>query len=196
MNIKHKYVEPVLIFLTVYIFNVVLFKCGELLFIYAYNYLTETLPHLVKTVSPIHSPDEYELYLKASVSVAAFIGLWLINYVSLRLDNKKFEYVITKTDGQYRMTEGLSLYFREFLASDAIASTLMISAFVIPAAFIPEKLMDRGLVYIFKLGEMLIGYYGIVGAVIIAVIFSLATRLISVPLCLRTWRALWLSGSV
>ena len=144
----------------------------------------------------MHSPDEYKLYLKASATVAALIGLGLINYVSLRLDNKKFEHIITKTDGQYRMTEGIALYCKEFLISDVVASTLPIAAFIIPAAFIPEKLMDRGLVYIFKLGELLIEYYGIVGAVAVAIAFSLITRLLSAPLCLKTWRALWLSGSV
>ena len=196
MNIKHKYVEPVLIFLAVYLFNSLFCQVGELLFIYAHTYLSEMLPSVVDTVNPIHSPDEYELYLRAVATVGATVGLFLINYISLRMDNEKFEYVITKTDGQYRLADGVRLYFSEFLITDIIASTVTIGALVAGGCFIPEKLMDRGLVIIFGLGASLVEFYGPVGAVLIAVVASLITRMISVPLCVRVWRALWLSGSV
>ena len=196
MSIKRKYVEPVLIFIAVYLFNYLLCQCGELVFIYSYNYLAEVMPSVVDTVNPIHTPDEYELYLKCVATVGAFIGLFLINYVSLRLDNEKFEYIITKTDGQYRMADGIKLYFGEFFKSDLIASTVAVGTLVAGAHFIPEKLLDRGLIFIFKLGSSLIEFYGPVGAVAVAVLFSFVTRMISVPLCVRTWRALWLSGSV
>lgn len=196
MSIKQKYVTPVLIFLAVYLFNYLLCQCGELLFIYSYNYLAEVMPSVVDTVNPIHTPDEYELYLKGVATFGALVGLFLINYVSLRMDNEKFEYLITKTDGQYRLKDGLKLYFAEFFKSDAIASTIAVGVLVAGASFIPEKLLDRGLIFIFRLGVSLIEFYGPVGAVAVAVLFSFVTRILSVPLCVRTWRALWLSGSV
>ena len=196
MSIKHKYVEPVLIFLAVYLFGYLLCQCGEMLFIYSYNYLAEVVPSIVKTVNPIHTPEEYELYLKGIATVGAAVGLFLINYISLRLDNEKFEHVITKTDGQYTMKEGLALYFGEFFRSDVIASTVTVAVLVIAAGFIPDKLLDRGLILLFKLGASLIEFYGIVGSVVIAVVFSLLARIASIPLALKTWRALWLSGSV
>ena len=196
MSIKQKYVTPVLIFLAVYLFNYLLCQCGELLFIYSYNYLAEVMPSVVDTVNPIHTPDEYELYLKGVATFGALVGLFLINYVSLRMDNEKFEYLITKTDGQYRLKDGLKLYFAEFFKSDAIASTIAVGVLVAGASFIPEKLLDRGLIFIFRLGVSLVEFYGPVGAVAVAVLFSFVTRILSVPLCVRTWRALWLSGSV
>lgn len=196
MSIKHKYVEPVLIFLAVYLFNYLLCQCGELLFIYSYSYLAEVMPSVVETVNPIHTPAEYELYLKGVATVGALVALFIMNYVSLRLDNEKFEYIITKTDGQYRLVDGVKLYFGEFFKSDAIASTVAVGVLVMGAYFIPEKLLDKGLLFVFKLGVSLIDFYGPVGAVVIAVLFSFITRIISVPLCVRTWRALWLSGSV
>lgn len=118
MSIKHKYVEPVLIFLAVYLFHYVICQCGELLFIYSYTYLSEVVPSLVKTVNPITTPDEYEMYLKGICTVGTLIGLFIMNYISLRLDNGKFEHMITKTDGQYTMKDGLRLYFSEFFISD------------------------------------------------------------------------------
>lgn len=196
MKIKHKYAEPVLIFLLVYIFNYLLFQCAEMLFIYCYNYLAETVPKAVPTVNPIHTPDEYGVYLKCAATVSAFVGLFFINYISLRLDNRKFEYIIAKTDGQYKIKNGISLYFSEFLKSDIIASASLVAPLIIGAYFIPEKLMDRGLIFIFRLGDSLIQFYGIFGAVFLGTLFSIITRIISVPLTLRTWRALWLSGSV
>lgn len=196
MSIKHKYIEPVLIFLGVYVFSYLLFGCGEMLFIYAYTYLSETIPGVVRTLNPIHTPDEYEIYLGAVSTFGALVCFWLINYISLRLDNRKFEFIISKTDGQYEIGEGLRLYFGEFLRSDIIASTVSIGVLVAGAYFIPEKLLDRGLMLLFYPGVSLIEIYGLVGAVLIAVAFSLICRLLSVPLALRTWRALWLSGSV
>ena len=196
MSIKHKYGEPVLIFLAVYLFHYVICQCGEMLFIYSYTYISEIIPSLVKTVNPINTPDEYEIYLKGIATAGAFVGLFIMNYVALRLDNGKFERVITKTDGQYTMRDGLKLYFDEFFISDVIASSIIIGPFVCGAYFIPEKLLDKGLIFLFRIGVSLIEFYGIVGSVAIAILFSLLTRLISVCLVLRTWRALWLSGSV
>ena len=196
MSIKHKYVEPVLIFLAVYLFNYLFCHIGEMLFIYSYNYLSEVVPSVVKTVNPMHMPDEYALYLKAIATSGAFVCLFMINYVSLRLDNQKFEYVIDKTDGQYRMRDGIRLYFREFFKSDLIASSAAIVVLVVGAGFIPEKFLDYGLIILFRLGASLVEHYGIVFSILISVFFSLLTRLISIPLALRTWRALWLSGSV
>ena len=196
MSIKHKYVEPVLIFLAVYLFHYVICQCGEMLFIYSYTYISETVPSLVKTVNPISTPNEYEIYLKGIATAGAFVGLFITNYVCLRLDNAKFEHVITKTDGQYTMTDGLKLYFGEFLISDVIASSLTVFPLVLGAYFIPEKLLDKGLIFLFRLGVSLIEFYGPVGSVVIAIVFSLLTRLLCVPLALKTWRALWLSGSV
>lgn len=196
MSIKHKYVEPVLIFLAVYLFHYVICQCGELLFIYSYTYLSEVVPSIVKTVNPISTPNEYEIYLKCIATSGAFVGLFITNYVCLRLDNAKFEHVITKTDGQYTMKDGLRLYFSEFFISDVIASSIIIGPFVCGACFIPEKLLDKGLIFVFRIGVSLIEFYGIVGSVLIAILFSLITRLISVPLVLRAWRALWLSGAV
>ena len=196
MSIEQKYAEPVFIFLAVYIFNFILFRTGEMLFVYARGYLEEMMPHFVKAVSPMQSPTEYDKYLKAKVTIGALIGLCLINYLALRLDNKKFELIITRTDGQYRMREGVKLYCREFLLSDVIASTLPIIPFIVTAELVPEKLMDRGLIYVFKLGVSLGEFYGTVGAVIVGVIFSFSARVVCIPFVLRTWRALWLSGSV
>ena len=196
MSIKHKYVEPVLIFLAVYIFNYLFCMVGEMLFIYSYNYLAEVIPSVVKTVNPIHTPDEYTVYLKGVATIGAFVCLMIINYVSLRLDNEKFEFIIDKTDGQYRMVDGIKLYFREFWKSDVIASTVAVCGLVIASGFIPQKILDYGLNIVFKLGVSLVDFYGIAISAVIAVIFSLITRILSVPLALRVWRALWLSGSV
>ena len=196
MSIKHKYVEPVFIFLAVYLFSYLFCQVGEMLFIYIYNYLAEVIPIVVKTVNPMHMPDEYALYLKWIATSGAFVCLMIINYVSLRLDNQKFELIINKTDGQYRMTDGIKLYFGEFFKSDVIASTVAIGVLVLASGFIPEKFLDYGLIILFKLGASLVEFYGIVGSVVIAIFFSFVTRMLSIPLALRVWRALWLSGSV
>lgn len=196
MKLKQKYIDPILIYLAVYAASYILCQVGEMLFTYAYTYLSEVTPSLVDTVNPVHTPDEYEVYLMCISVVGVIVGLWLINYLSLRLDNKKFEYIVSKTDGKYTMREGLGLYYDEFLITDLIASTVVISVFVLGAYFIPEKWMDRGLYLIFKPGMELMKYCHPVFAVIIASTVSFTTRILSVPAAVRKWRALWLSGAV
>ena len=196
MSFKKKYLFPVFIFLAVYTFNSLFYQCGELVFIYSYTYLSETVPSIVDTVNPIHTPEKYELYLKAATTVGAFIGLFFINYVALRMDNEKFEYIITKTDGQYRLSDGIKLYLSEFWVSDVIASTVTIGTLTVCACFVPDEWLDKGLILLFKLCVSLIEFYGPVWSVLIGILFSILTRVVAIPLCVRTWRALWLSGSV
>ena len=196
MSIKHKYVEPVLIFLAVYIFHNVFRACSELIFIYAYNYLAEVIPNVVKTANPMTAPDQYAVYLKAVATFGAVGCLGILNYLSLRLDNKKFELIISKTDGKYRLKDGIRIYLKEFLKSDIISSTVPVAIFTAAAYFIPKKLLDYGLIYVFGLGASLADHYGLVGGVVLATVCSCVIRLLCVPFAVRTWRALWLSGSV
>lgn len=196
MSVRHKYIGPVLIFLAVYAFSYLFCQAGELLCAYASSYLSSVLPGVFTVPNPIHSRDEYEAFMKASAAIGATISVGLMNYVALRLDNKKFEFIIAETDGQYTISEGIRLYLGEFLASDIISSTVIIAAAVIAAYFIPEKLMDYGLIIFLKLGASLTGYFELWQSLLIAVLSSITARLLSVPLALRTWRALWLSGSV
>lgn len=196
MSFKRKYVEPVLIFLAVYAFNVLFFKAGELLSIYTYSYFSSVLPSGVISSNPVSDPDAYEAYTRGVALFGTFVGLWLINYISLRLDNAKFEHVISLTDGQYELKDGIKLYFKEFFLSDVISAVAIVILITVGATFIPEKLMDYGFVFIFKIGDTLNALYHPVISVAIAATFSLVTRILSIPLAIRTWRALWLSGSV
>lgn len=196
MTLKQKYIEPILIYLAVYSASYLLCQVGEMLFTYLYTYLSEVTPGIVDTVNPINTPDEYKTYVTCISLSGVIAGIWLINYLALRFDNKKFEHVISKTDGKYTMREGLRLYYSEFVISDLIASTVVISAFVVGAYFIPEKWMDYGLIFIFKPGMELMKYCHPILAVMLVSAVSFATRLISVPPVVRKWRALWLSGSV
>ena len=196
MSIKHKYFDPLLLFLGVYALHYVINKCTELIFIYGYTYFADLLPNLVKTVNPIDDPDKYTLYLKAVATFGVIACIGIINYVSIRLDNKRFEFIISETDGKYEIKDALKIYFNEFFESDIIAASLPIAIFVTSAYFIPDKLLDKGLILIFNLGATLAEYYGLINALILSIAASIITRLICAPFALRIWRALWLSGSV
>ena len=196
MSIKHKYVDPILLFFGVYLFHYVISLSAELAFTYVYTYLSEVVPGLVETYTPITSPDEYATYLKTVSTFGAVACIGIINYISIRLDNKRFELIISKTDGKYEIKDGINLYFKEFFESDLIAASLPISVFVAVAYFIPEKLLDKGLIIFFRLGASLTDYYGLVSAIVLAISASIVTRVLCAPFALRTWRALWLSGSV
>ena len=196
MSIKHKYVEPVLLFLSVYIFHFYFCQIGELLFIYAFQYLAELFPSIVKVVSPFESPEKYQLYLRMASTSGAIVCMAIMNYICLRIDNRKFEFIISKTDGKYELRDGIRLYFKEFLGSDMLVTSVPVAILVFSAYFIPKKFIDMGLSLVFGLGASLVDFYYPIEAIILVVLCSVITRTIAIPFVVRTWRALWLSGSV
>ena len=90
----------------------------------------------------------------------------------------------------------IRLYFKEFLGSDMLVTSVPVAILVFLAYFIPKKFIDMGLSLVFGLGASLVDFYYPIEAIILVVLCSVITRIIAVPFVVRTWRALWLSGSV
>ena len=194
MKFKHKYLEPVMLYLVVYIFGLWLFGFGLGAVRAVYEYLNHLLPNIFPLYNPIYEPEKH-LELQNSYTVAAiFIALLLINFIALKFDNKKYEKIISQTDGQYLILDGIKLYFKEFLLSDVFCSLVLPMLLVIPPYFIPEDILGKyGLILITWLGYHMSTVHGLVPAIFTVALFSFAARLISIPECVKSWRAAWLS---
>ena len=107
MGFKSKYVNPMIIYFLIYVFGIALLTVGTTLARYSYTYLNHLFPAVFPMFSAVSEKEGYESYLKLINVVGAFIAVYFINYLAIRFDNSKLEHVISKTDGQYTIADGI-----------------------------------------------------------------------------------------
>ena len=194
MKFTHKYLNPIAVYLCVYIFGLWLFGFGCEAVEWIYTYLNHLMPDIFPLYNPIYDPEAHARLNKTWTVVGIFVTLFLINFIALRLENKKYERIIVLTDGQYLLKDGMKLYFKEFAVSDVVTAVILPVCLTIPPYFISEDTLGKfGLIIFTWLGYNMSLLYEIVPAVITVAIFSIVGRALSVPLAVRSYRAAWLS---
>lgn len=205
MSFKRKYLNPVILYLLVYIFGFVFLSVGTMLARYAYAYMNYLFPKIFPIFSAVSEKESYEKYLTLLGSMGILISIWLINYFALRLDNAKFELMINRTDGQYTLAEGLPIFIREFGVSELIAAMLLPAILCIPPYFIPDFGVQSvpvvGFLILLLENLLWLGYacrehFSLFHGVLLVIIFSLVSRASLIPGALKKWRASWLSGAI
>lgn len=202
MRFRHRYIDPIMIYLLVYIFGIVLFSVGTTLARYLYEYMNHLVPSVFPLFSPVSEKEGYDAYLKLIDVVGIFAAVFLINLFAMSFDNKKFELMVSRTDGQYTVREGLVIYVREFLRSDAISAVLFPAALTLAPYLIPKipktekpiiNLLIDLLERFFWLGNTAKEYFGLFMGLMIVALFSVISRALLIPHILKRWRAAWLS---
>ena len=205
MKTKIKYVNPIAIYFLVYIFGTFLLLCGSTIARYLYAYLNSLFPAIFPIFSPISEKDGYDSYIKLIDIVAAFIAVYLTNYLALRFDNSKFEFMTSKTGGQYRLSEGITIYEKEFWLSDIISGTLFplvltLAPYLIPNVDKTEVPIVNFLIVLlnsfFWLGGVMEEHCNIFTSAFLIIMASLVSRILCTLSNLKRWRAVWLSGSL
>ena len=205
MKFKRKYINPAVIYLVVYIFGFVIFALGTAIARYSYAYLNHLLPSAFPIFSPVSEKDDYADYLKLLDIAGISIAILIINYIAMRFDNDKFEFIISKTDGQYTVVEGTEIYVREFAVSDIISAVLLPIVLTSVAYFIPNDLQtDTPIVNLLIgilnnflwLGNTVESYFKIHVGIFLILVISVASRALLTTGILKRWRAAWLSGSM
>lgn len=196
MKIGRRYIAPIFIFLFFGMLGFVLEYVTEYLVPMCYDVLVHLFPDVFKDISPLTQPMEYEELTKRFTVISIFLIFLVIHYVALRCDNKRFEYIIDVTDGQYSMLEGLGIYLENFLVSDLICAVIVPPVLIIPAYFIPEKIMSYGLNMPLWCGVSMMEHIDIVMATVLVIILSVVARFIVIFPTVKVWRAMWLTASV
>ena len=194
MKLRHRYFSPVIIYLVVYIFGLFIFGlCCEIAE-WIYTYLNHLMPSTFPLYNPIYDPEAYDELNKNITVIGMFLALFLINFIALRLDNKKYERIISLTDGQYLVKDGIRLYFKEFFISDIIASVILPVLIATGTYFIPDKALGYfALILPSWLGYNMRLLYGLIPSIFIVAGFSFVGRMLAIPLTVKSWRAAWLS---
>lgn len=194
MKIRHRYLNPIILFLIVYLFGLLIFGLCTEAVEWIYNYLNHLAPSTFPLYNPIEDPEAYEKLYKNITVIGMFLALFAINLISLRLDNKKYERIISLTEGQYLIKDGTRLYLEEFLTSDIISAVLLPVLIATGTYFIPDKALRYfGLIIPSWLGYNMRLLYGLIPSIFLVALFSFVGRMIAVPLTVKSWRAAWLS---
>ena len=117
-------------------------------------------------------------------------------YLSLRFDNEHNEFIISKTDGLYRVYKVLPYYLKEYTGADIISSAVSALIFTLPFRFIPEGFFTNTNVLTEFLEVLHTAFvsFGLLGFYLAFLGITLAAHILPIPLAMMHWRAVWLSS--
>ena len=164
-----------------------------------YPAISDVFPSVFPRYNPIFEKEEFLAQGRRLSLVSALISALAVGIIELRLDNMRFEFLISKTDGFYKIRDGVSIYTKEFLISDIISAAFAPAIFI-PLTLIrlPEKaarisdILDN---FILAMPKAIIGEIGEIGTYFILFTVLVFARIIGAYSGLYRWRALWLSDT-
>ena len=165
-----------------------------------YNALCEWFPGLFPEYNFITDREAAARHEVWADFIASVISIVITTVISEIYDNRRFEYVISKTDGFYTIKEGFKIYTGTYLAPDAIASLIiplplflvtLTGDFKAKNAFLAIILAVRNAIetpvtsFTHALGAPL--------GILTIILFLFITKVISAVIGLGKWHATWLS---
>ena len=190
-----KYIFPPFITLFFFLLGGAFILILDIIVPISYDYLAMKFPGMLDKPHPFDEPEAYKAFNAAITSVGIIINIFIATNLSMRCDNKRFEYIIVKTEGLYKIPEMTKEYIETFWLTDIINAAVVPLLLTIPAYLIPEEYM---MIPSFPLwcGARLTPYMSVIDASLITVGASIVMRFIQIPGILRTWRARWLTGDI
>lgn len=158
--------------------------------------LCQWFPHTFTYYSPVTEPNEYALMTAILELLIATLAIVIFSYLTVRYDNERMEYMITKTEGMYTRREGASLYYPRYVRSDVIVSFVIPIPFVVGMLFVPEEIpeiISPVLDYLFGFVSIFTDHLGYLFGTVTVCLLVLITRLASGYVSLGAWQGIWLS---
>lgn len=196
MGFVRKYVAPAGIYILLFLAGYITTYITRYIPGIVYDYLNYHFPTVFVSYSPISEAEDYKRVQMWLMIGAVALSILIVGYIALRLDNKRYEHIIRKTEGFFTLPCGLAMWARNYLVPDIVVTALVPLLFAIPPYFFPEQWMDMGLAIPFWAADMLSPYMGIVGCCVTLSLSSVLARLLVIPHTLAAWRASWLTVSV
>lgn len=194
MKLKDKYFKPIVLFLCVYIFGLFIHGFSSEAVNWVYTYLNHLFPKAFPIYNRIYDMQEYMRIEHIKGVVAIFVSLFIVNLVALRIDNKKYERIVTLTDGEYLIKDGIKIYLKEFFVIDTIVSVTIPALLTIPAYYLTEDVLGYfGLIFWNWLGYNMKPIFHLFPAMLITAAFSFVSRMLIIPHCVKAWRAAWMT---
>ena len=139
----------------------------------------------------LHTKQQYMLNL-----IALAITLLVTIVISLVYNNERYEFIVSKTDGFYRVHKVIKLYIKRFVLADIIASILIGLIFTIPITFINSAFFSVPKIYseIILILHIAHKALGTAGFCIFVPSVMILLHIPAIPIALNRWRAKWLTG--
>jgi hypothetical protein len=158
--------------------------------------LCEWFPSVFVNYSPVSEPEAYAVLSAALDILIGSVSIIIFSYISVRYDNERMEYMISKTDGLYSLKDGSKLYFRRYILSDVLVSLAVVIPFTVAAALVPEhvhKFVDPVFDYLFSFVRIYTSHLGIALGAFVLCLSMLVGRTLSGLKSLKAWQGIWLS---
>ena len=195
MKRSHKYLFTPFIYFLLYLIAVVPYFLGSYLSNGVFELLCIEFPTVFHSAPPFSDPEGFLRQSRILVAVSAAVATFILSYVSLSLDNKRFEFIIEKTEGRFTMRDGLLLYYREFLLADILTAALPPVILALPALLVPGEYLKYGLDFALYMEFRVFEAYPPVIGTLLLVLIGVIIRPLVAPLIVSRWRAGWLSGA-
>ena len=195
---KKKYLYPTLNFILLYLLGSAIYYIASLVITkMLYPTANSILPSLFPIPNYVLESEKYELYEKVMAILTLTATFYLINLISVKCDNARFERIVLKTEGMYRMKDGLKEYYSANILFDAILSLVLPIAYTLPIyIYVPREFIDRIFRLFFLPAFTAYDLFGIVGGAVALVIITFVTRTLAGISAVKGYRARWLSADV
>lgn len=170
----------------------------------AYPALSEIFPNALPDYNPVFEKEELLALNQKLAFIAALLSAFAVGAIEVRHDNLRLEFIISRTDGFYKIVDGIGLYAGEFFLTDIIAA-LLTPAIFIPLTLIklPEntevtvqitaRISDFLENFLLAMPNAVVREIGYLWSFILLFTTLFAARMLGAYLGLKRWRALWLS---
>ena len=195
MKIFSKYVFPPFITLFFFLLGGAFILVLDIAVPILYDYLAMKFPGVLDKPNSLGDPEAYKAFNAALTSLGIIINVFIATNLSMRCDNKRFEYIVVLTEGLYSVPERLGWYLRTFWLTELISATAAPLLLTLPVYLIPEKYI-HGILPALWCGGRLEPYFSIFPGTLIILAAAIVIRLCFIPSVLRGWRVSWLTGSI
>jgi hypothetical protein len=194
--IYRKYFRNATRYFLVYLFLPLFFFLATALLDIVYSALLEIMPKLVPSYDRVLEKEEYQAFARTMSAIAALLAAFFASFFTGIYDNARYEDVITKTDGLYKVKDELPSYFRRTLPSDLIAVSIA------PSVFVPLTVPVYSKTALEYFGPLIAPHLSLaavfspLGTYFMIFSVTLAARLLAMPKALDRYRSLWLTSFV
>lgn len=195
-NIYRKYFRNAVRYFLVYLFLPLVFFLTTVLVDIVYAALFEIAPSVIPSYDRVLEKEEYLAFTRIMMAISALLAVFFVSFVTGIYDNARYEDVITKTDGLFKIKDELPSYFKRTVASDLIAISLSPALFIpLTVPSYPKKFLEYFGSYLaphLRLAEV----FAPLGAYFMIFAVAFVARLLAMPKALDRYRALWLTSFV
>lgn len=195
MKFGYKYILPSAVYFMIMLLGGLIHPLISYIVIPFYSFLHISFPSVFPKPSVVLDPTGYARLEMWLFAVSALVVIMILTYVSMRLDNKRFELIVARTDGLYRLPKMSLEVLREFFLADLIPSVIVPLVYILPIYLIPQEYLWH-LPSILWLGGGLSAWLSLWEALAFGIGASALCRFLLIPRVLDVWRAGWLTASV